>query len=179
MLEQLGPNGWEPLAFYSLKLDKTQSEWPAFDRELLGAFRAVRHFRPMVEGRPFTLFTDQQALVPSLNRKVEPLTARHTYQLSCIAEFTTDIRYIEGNANVVADALSRPNGYLGPINSIRPASEPLHIFKALIMTNELMDGLTIAAVERGDTAPGASGDDCGMARILQHGQSQWQRAELP
>ena len=122
VLEQLGNNGWEPLSFYSMKLDKRQSEWPAYDRELLGLFRATRHFRPMVEGHAFTIFTDQQALVPSMKKKSDPLTARQTYQLSCISEYTTDIRYIEGKSNVVADALSRPHG----ISSVNP-SEP-HVF---------------------------------------------------
>ena len=108
VLEQRGPNGWEPLAFYSANLKPNQRMWPPFDRELLAIFRATRHFRPMLEGRPFIIFTDHQSLVPAMAKKSDPLTARQTYQLSCIAEFSTDIRYIEGKANVVADALSRP-----------------------------------------------------------------------
>ena len=112
VLEQLGPNGWEPLSFYSSKLEdhQTGDKWPAYDRELLAMFRAVRHFRPMIEGHAFTIFTDQEALVPSMKKKSEPLTARQNYQLSCVSEYTTDIRYIEGKSNVVADALSRPPG---------------------------------------------------------------------
>ena len=110
VLEQCGPNGWEPLSFYSAKLDDNQIDWPAFDRELLAMFRSVRHFRPMVEGHAFTIFTDQQALVPSMRKKSEPLTPRQTYQLTCVSEFSTNIQYIEGKSNVVADALSRPPG---------------------------------------------------------------------
>ena len=109
VLEQRGPLGWEPLGFFSAKLVGKQGEWPAFDRELLASFRAIRHFRHMVEGRTFTLYTDHDSLVPSLRKKSEPLTARQTYQLSCIAEYTTNICYLEGKANVVADQLSRPN----------------------------------------------------------------------
>ena len=108
VLEQRGKNGWEPLAFYSAKLQDHQRQWPPYDRELLAAFKATRHFRPMIEGRAFTLFTDHQSLIPSMTKKSEPHTARQAYQLSCISEYTTDIRYVEGKANVVADALSRP-----------------------------------------------------------------------
>ena len=69
VLEQRGPLGWEPLGFFSAKLERNQSEWPPFDRELLAAFRAIRHFRHMVEGRTFTLYTDQNSLVPALHKK--------------------------------------------------------------------------------------------------------------
>ena len=118
VLEQLGPDGWEPLAFYSAKLEANQIDWPAFDRELLGLFRATRHFRPMVEGHAFTIWTDQQALVPSMKKKSDPLTPRQTYQLSCLSEYTTDIRYIEGKSNLVADTLSRPPGCDKPASLI-------------------------------------------------------------
>ena len=114
VLEQRGPDGWEPLAFFSAKLEKNQQDWPPFDRELLAAFRSIRHFRHMVEGRSFTLYTDHQSLIPALHKKTEPQTARHTYQLANIAEYTTDIRYLEGKANSVADALSRPHTPVAP-----------------------------------------------------------------
>ena len=107
-MEQRGPSGWEPLAYYSAKLEPHQTLWPPYDRELLAAFRSVRHFKYMVEGRNFTLYSDHQSLVPSMSKKTDPQTARQIYQLACISEYTTDIRYVEGKANIVADALSRP-----------------------------------------------------------------------
>ena len=109
VLEQRGPLGWEPLAFYSSKLKENEKLWPPYDRELLGAFKGVRHFRDMIEGRAFTLYTDHQSLIPSMSKKSDPQTARQTYQLACISEYTTDIRYVQGKANLVADSLSRPN----------------------------------------------------------------------
>ena len=109
VLEQRGPLGWEPLAFYSSKLKPNERLWPPYDRELLGAFKGIRHFKELIEGRNFTLYTDHQSLIPSLSKKTDPQTARQTYQLSCISEYTTDIRYVQGKANLVADALSRPN----------------------------------------------------------------------
>ena len=122
VLEQRGPNGWEPLAFYSSKLEPNQQQWPPYDRELLAAFKGTRHFRSWVEGRPFTLYTDHQSLVPSMHKKTDPQTLRQTYQLGCISEFTTDIRYVEGKANLVADALSRPNDETPDVSTVSQAS---------------------------------------------------------
>ena len=124
VLEQRGPNGWEPLAFWSAKLEPNQQQWPPYDRELLAAFRGCRHFRSWIEGRPFTLFTDHQSLVPSIHKKNDPQTLRQTYQLSCVAEFTTDVQYIEGKANLVADALSRPNELLPEVSYVSQEATP-------------------------------------------------------
>ena len=123
VLEQRGPKGWEPLAFYSSKLEPNQRLWPPYDRELLAAFKGTRHFRTWVEGRPFTLYTDHQSLVPSIHKKTDPQTLRQTYQLACIAEYTTDIVYVEGKANLVADALSRPNEEIADISSVNTSAE--------------------------------------------------------
>ena len=125
VLEQRGPLGWEPLAFYSSKLKENEKLWPPYDRELLGAFKGIRHFRNLIEGRAFTLYTDHQSLVPSLSKKTDPQTARQTYQLSCISEYTTDIRYVQGKANLVADALSRPNEEVAEVAaSVNSVSQP-------------------------------------------------------
>ena len=53
IIEQRGPHGWEPLAFWSKKLSDTQQDWCPYDRELNAAHKAIQHFKHMVEGRPF------------------------------------------------------------------------------------------------------------------------------
>ena len=125
VLEQRGPDGWEPLAFYSSKLKPNEQMWPPYDRELLGAFKGIRHFKEMIEGRAFTLYTDHQSLIPSLSKKTDSHTARQIYQLSCIAEYTTDIRYVQGKANLVADALSRPNETVEDVSDINTVTNPI------------------------------------------------------
>ena len=67
-----------------------------------------KHFRHFLEGHPFTLYTDHRPLTTALTSKTDR-SPRQTRQLSYIAEFTTDIRHIKGQFNVVADALSRIN----------------------------------------------------------------------
>ena len=133
VIEQRGPKGWEPLAFFSKKLSDSQQKWSPYDRELHAVHKSVRHFKHMVEGRAFTIYTDHQSLVPSMAKKTDAQTARQANQLSEISEYTTDIRYLEGKSNVVADALSRPNGKADPptVSNIFPShsTTPEHIFR--------------------------------------------------
>ena len=167
VLEQLGPKGWEPLGFYSSRLQRQQQLWPPYDRELLAAWKGVRHFRQMLEGRAFTLYTDHESLVPSISKKSDPQTARQQYQLSGIAEYTTDIRYIQGKSNVVADALSRPPSDSTPEEtpisaiSLSPRRENNN-------NNESASSLTFclspAASQDSAAATAASFDDSAAAR---------------
>ena len=133
VIEQRGPKGWEPLAFFSKKLSDSQQKWSPYDRELHAVHKAVRHFKHMVEGRAFTIYTDHQSLIPSMVKKTEAQTSRQANQLSEISEYTTDIRYLEGKSNVVADALSRPNGKMEPptISNVDESysNMPEHLFR--------------------------------------------------
>jgi len=61
----------------------------------------------VLEGPPFTLYTDHKPLTHVLTKVVEPWTARQSRHLSYLAEFTSDIRHISGVENMVADTLSR------------------------------------------------------------------------
>jgi hypothetical protein len=72
VLQQLAGRNWQPLAFYSKKLSGAGNRYSTFDRELLVAFSAVRHFRFLLEGRRFRLFTDHKPLVTSLFRTTPP-----------------------------------------------------------------------------------------------------------
>jgi hypothetical protein len=109
VLQQGGAGNRRPLAFYSKKLDAAQRRYSVFDRELLAAFLAVRHFRYSLEGRRFTLFTDHKPLTFALKKAADPWTARQQRQLAFLAEFTSDIQHIAGGDNVVANTLSRPD----------------------------------------------------------------------
>jgi hypothetical protein len=70
--------------------------------------QGIRHFRFMLEGRRFTLYTDHKPLTFALSKAAEPWIPRQCRHLSYMAKFTSDIRHIAGQENVVADTLSRP-----------------------------------------------------------------------
>ena len=120
-LEQKQGRNWVPLAFFSRKLSTTERNYSAFDRELLAAYSAVKHFKHFLEGKSFLLFTDHKPLVSAFTSQTDR-SPRQIRQLSYIAEFTNTIRYIKGKFNVVADAFSRfdtcPDNDLRFIHSI-------------------------------------------------------------
>jgi hypothetical protein len=81
--------------------------YSAFNRKLFACVSGIRHFRYMLEGRPFTIYTNQKLLTFVLDKVSEPWTAMQSRQLSYVAIFTTDIRHILGSENIVADTLYR------------------------------------------------------------------------
>ena len=105
--EQWVEGAWQPLAFFSRQLTPRERKYSTFDRELLGLWLAIRHFRFLLEGREFTAFVDHKPLTFAMSKAAEPWSARQQRQLSYISEFTTDIQHIAGKSNRVADCLSR------------------------------------------------------------------------
>src|SRR5699024_2656196 len=85
-----------------------QRKYSAFDRELLAIYLAIQHYRYMLEGRDFIIFTDHKPLTTALKSPTEK-TPRQARYLDLISQFTSDIRHVSGERNVVADALSRFN----------------------------------------------------------------------
>ena len=78
----------------------------------------ICHFRFLLEGRQFQLWTDHKPLCSALNRVSVPWSARQQRHLSYIAEFTSDLCYVSGESNTVADALSRPTNSLIPVSLV-------------------------------------------------------------
>ncbi|KAK3749160.1 hypothetical protein RRG08_012732 [Elysia crispata] len=67
---------------------------------------AIQHFRFFLEGRPFSVLTDHKPLTYALTSKTAR-SPRQERQLTHIAEFTRDVRYISGTDSNVPDVLSR------------------------------------------------------------------------
>ena len=97
-----------PIGFFSKKLSAPEQKYSAFDRELVAAYRAVLYFRPFIEGRDVTVFTDHKPLVSAFKSPNQAKSDRQQRHLTIIAEYINDISHIKGAQNVVADCLSRP-----------------------------------------------------------------------
>ena len=90
VLQQKIRGDWQPLGFFSKKLSTAEVKYGAYDRELLAMYKSVKHFRHMVEGRTFTIYTDHKPLIYAFQQNG-----------------STDIAHVSGSENTVADALSR------------------------------------------------------------------------
>lgn len=97
----------EPLGFFSRKLTPTESKYSTYDKELLAIYSAIKFFRYMVEGREFTIFTDHRPITYAFSQKSDKASPRQLRHLEFISQFSTDVRHVAGEANVVADAFSR------------------------------------------------------------------------
>ncbi|GFY23135.1 transposon Tf2-11 polyprotein [Trichonephila clavipes] len=104
---QLSNSNWEPIAFLTLKLSTTQQNWSTYDRKLLAIYTSMKKFRHMLEGREFIIYTDQKPLTYAFKQKPDKYIPRQLRHLEYISQFFTDIRYVVGTENKVADALSR------------------------------------------------------------------------
>ncbi|UYV63627.1 hypothetical protein LAZ67_2005063, partial [Cordylochernes scorpioides] len=107
VLQQLDNNNWKPIAFFSKKLNPAQCNYSTYDRELLAIYLSIKFFKHLLEAREFTILTDHKPLIYAFKQKNEKASPRQLRHLQYISQFSTDIKYIKGTDNIVADALSR------------------------------------------------------------------------
>ena len=121
VLQQCVDGIWQPLAFFSKRLEPAESRYSTFGRELLAMYLSVKHFRFFQEARPFIIFTDHKPLTFAIKCPSSSSSPRELRHLSYIAEFTSAIRHVSGVDNVVAGALSRPS--VNATTALSPGSD--------------------------------------------------------
>ncbi|UYV84202.1 hypothetical protein LAZ67_X001507 [Cordylochernes scorpioides] len=134
--QQVG-NNFQPIAFFSRKLDAAQRKYSAYDRELLAVYLAIKHFRHLLEGRQFPVYTDHKPLTYAFQQNLDKASPRQCRHLDFIGQFTNDIRHIAGCENVPADFLSR----VEPISHHQPY-DPKSLAEAQAVDQELQALLT-------------------------------------
>ncbi|UYV64958.1 hypothetical protein LAZ67_3002563 [Cordylochernes scorpioides] len=107
VLQQLDNNNWKPIPFFSKKLNPAQCNYSTYDRELLAIYLSIKFFKHLLEAREFTILTDHKPLIYAFKQKNEKASPRQLRHLQYISQFSTDIKYIKGTDNIVADALSK------------------------------------------------------------------------
>lgn len=144
VIQQLVAGAWQPLAFFSKKLNKAQILYSAYDRELLAIYESVKHFRYLIEGRHFIIYTDHKPITFAFQQKDRHCSPRQFNHLDFVSQFTTDIRHIAGKENIPADTLSRIEAIVIPPDFETLASSQRNDSEL----TELLKGSTSLKLER-------------------------------
>jgi transposase InsO family protein len=112
-------NGREKtIAFYSRQLLPHERNYSAFLIEVAAAKNAMDHFRQLLRGRRFLLHTDHQPLVRLNKTSEKTLNVLRDF----IADFSSEIVYVKGSENIVADFFSRYSSSMGQDDSLEAAA---------------------------------------------------------
>ena len=94
--------------FYSKRLSPVEQRYSANEREAYALVCAVQHFRNILSGFHFVLWTDHKSLLSWFSRP--PTSDRHAKWLVKIQDMQFTVKHVSGEDNVLADLLSRPCG---------------------------------------------------------------------
>ncbi|QNQ00124.1 Retrovirus-related Pol polyprotein from transposon 17.6 [Yarrowia lipolytica] len=97
---------WRPVAYESAKLTAAQKNYCTREKEFYGIIHALKKWRHYLLGQPFRIETDHQSLT-YFSSQTEPPSGRLSRWLDFLADYDFDIKYLPGEQNGAADALSR------------------------------------------------------------------------
>ena len=93
-----------PLAFYSRKMNNAQRKYPTGEQELLSIVETLKEFKNILLGQNVIIHTDHKNLLYDKSSSDRVLRWR-----LLVEEYAPTFLHIQGEKNVVADALSRLN----------------------------------------------------------------------
>ena len=99
------PNDWAPIGYWSKTLSDTERNYSATERECYSVVWSVTTLRPYIEGLPFTVRTDHDALRWLMS--ISDSTGRLMRWRLRLYEFDFTVKYRPGLVHQVPDALSR------------------------------------------------------------------------
>ena len=93
------------VAFWSGKFNSAQQNYPVHELELLAIVESLRRFGHLLQGIKFRVYTDHKGLEWITSQK--KLSPRQARWLEVLSDFDFEIVHVPGEANQLADALSR------------------------------------------------------------------------
>jgi hypothetical protein len=106
LLQRDDKGAWRPVSYYSRRLIPSEVKYGVYHKELLAIRDCLLAFRYYLVGIPFVVKTDHHSIQWLLDQK--ELTGLQTRWLGVLQSFNiTEIQYVPGERNVLADALSR------------------------------------------------------------------------
>ena len=106
---RFSPEGWVAVAYASRFLNSLEEKYSVNELELLGVVWAIEHFKYYLYGKHFTVITDHQALISSLNASERSKTSqsRLTRWIARLIPFQFDIKHLAGSKMGLIDYISR------------------------------------------------------------------------
>ena len=107
-----------PVAFFSASLQPAEINYNIYDRELLVIVRVFRHWHHHLLGAhfPIIVLTDHNNL--SYFREPHKISGRQACWLETLADYGFVLKHVLGNANMVADLLSRRPDHKEGMNDV-------------------------------------------------------------
>jgi len=107
VLSQITAHGDQPIAFESRKLNSAERGYPTHDKEMAAVVHCLRTWRCYIEGVQTTVVTDHHSLIYFMNQP--KLSRRQVRWMELMQEYGSDLKFqfLNGRANIAADALSR------------------------------------------------------------------------
>ena len=105
LLQENQDKQWQPIAYISRSLTKSEQNYSTTEKELLAIVWAFQKFHPYLHGSNTEVETDHQPLVLLIHKQHPP--GRLLRWALALQEYTFTLRYCKGSTNIVADSLSR------------------------------------------------------------------------
>jgi RNase H-like domain found in reverse transcriptase/Integrase zinc binding domain len=122
------------VAYFSRKLNPAQINYTTIEKELLSVVKTLKEYRQWLLGAQITIYTDHKNLTYALTQYQTQRVLRWRLY---IEEYDPKFEYIQGNANVLSDALSRvpqANSLLGESSSINKEDNYFKSHTELLLT---------------------------------------------
>eukprot|EP00963_Diacronema_lutheri_P006497 scaffold568_cov347-Pavlova_lutheri.AAC.1 len=151
ILSQLHEDGkWHPVAYYGRKFNDAQRNNSTAEQETLAILQSLVKWKHLLQGRSFTVLTDNPASKYLQTKNADQLSSREIRWLDALAEFTPfEVQYRQGVANPGADALSRTDwdrGQVFRVLHVGPPAEDLIPSLEEILLIEPMLSLDLAVI---------------------------------
>lgn len=94
-----------PIAYESRTMTPAERNYPVHEQELLAVVNALQKWKFLLLGLKINVMTDHHLLTHLLSQR--NISRRQARRLETLSQFNLDFKYLRGEDNTVADALSR------------------------------------------------------------------------
>ncbi|CAN6308396.1 unnamed protein product [Urochloa humidicola] len=146
--------GQGPIAFFSKTVAPQHAKLAAYERELIGLVQAVRHWRPYLWTRTFSIRTDHCSLKYLLDQRLSTIP-QHTW-VSKLFGYSFRVEYRPCKLNTVADALSRRDEDATAAQAFAISKPEFHLFEEFRQEATTLDDIITKRREIEDGTAGAA-----------------------